>query len=128
MGLPAENRIRTRSDFVCVQNGGFRLSCGPFIFLCALREQGARSNVPRLGLVASRKVGNAVIRNRAKRRFRALFREHLKDLPSNSDCVVILRRGIHQFAFADLSLRFAKACLRCQQHFNLNHRSQDTCF
>jgi ribonuclease P protein component len=120
MGLPAENRIRTRRDFLSVQGKGFRLSCGPFVFLCMPREQTTTDSPPRLGLVASRKVGNAVVRNRAKRRFRALFRQHLMDLPSGTDCVVILRRGINQFAYDDLSRRFAKACLRCREHFNLN--------
>ncbi len=121
MGLPAENRIRTRRDFLSVQNKGFRLSCGPFVFLCAMREEQLAGQPPRLGLVASRKVGNAVVRNRAKRRFRALFRQHLMDLPSGTDCVVILRRGINHFPYDDLCRRFAKACLRYREDFTIKH-------
>lgn len=118
MGLPAENRIRKRRDFLSVQGKGLRLSCGPFILLCAARGEDFADSPPRLGLVASRKVGNAVVRNRAKRRFRALFRHHLKDLPNGSDCVVILRRGILQFSHADLDRRFVKACRNCRDHLN----------
>ncbi len=45
---------------------------------------------PRLGIAASQKIGNAVIRNRAKRRVRELFRSH-KPL-TGIDIVVIPRR------------------------------------
>lgn len=52
------------------------------------------SNVIRIGYTASKKVGNAVVRNRAKRRMRALAREIL---PTNgvvgSDYVLIARRA-----------------------------------
>lgn len=45
----------------------------------------------RLGLTASRKVGNAVTRNRAKRRLRALANELLPSLGSQGDYVLIAR-------------------------------------
>jgi ribonuclease P protein component len=51
------------------------------------RENGR--DLPRLGLVVSRKVGNAVVRNRLKRIYRALFREMKGRLPSPIDVVVI---------------------------------------
>lgn len=43
---------------------------------------------PRVGFVVSRAVGNAVLRNRVKRRLRHLVREHLSSLPSSSVLVV----------------------------------------
>ena len=51
------------------------------------RENGR--DLPRLGLVVSRKVGNAVTRNRLKRICRAIFREVKGRLPSPIDLVVI---------------------------------------
>lgn len=48
----------------------------------------------KLGFTASRKVGNAVLRNRAKRRLRAIAAEILKDAPAPSlptDLVLIAR-------------------------------------
>lgn len=46
---------------------------------------------PRLGLSVSRKVGNAVVRNRWKRLMREAFRLSLEQLPSGVDLVVIPR-------------------------------------
>lgn len=42
----------------------------------------------RVGFVVSRAVGNAVLRNRVKRRLRHLVREHLESLPGSSVLVV----------------------------------------
>jgi len=47
----------------------------------------------RLGITTSRKVGNAVVRNRFKRRLRAWFRANRSDLPGEVDLVVIARRA-----------------------------------
>ena len=56
---------------------------------------GARQllSYPRLGLVVSRKVGNAVERNRWKRHLRETFRRHRNAMPSGLDIVVLPRRG-----------------------------------
>lgn len=48
---------------------------------------------PRLGLSVSRKVGNAVVRNRWKRLIREAFRLSRRRLPEGIDLVVIPRRG-----------------------------------
>jgi ribonuclease P protein component len=43
---------------------------------------------PRVGFVVNRAVGNAVVRNRVKRRLRHLVREHLASLPGSAVLVV----------------------------------------
>ena len=48
---------------------------------------------PRLGLVVSRKVGSAVVRNRFKRLLREAFRLHLDEIPQGMDLVVIPKRA-----------------------------------
>ncbi len=58
-----------------------------------LSSQQARGSVRRLGITASRKVGNAVVRNRVKRAIREWFREAWHDLPEGVDVVVIARRA-----------------------------------
>ncbi len=48
---------------------------------------------PRLGITVSRRVGNAVHRNRVKRRIREFFRTHKSLLEVNKDYSVIARHG-----------------------------------
>jgi ribonuclease P protein component len=55
----------------------------------------------RLGLVASRKVGGAVARNRGKRRVREWFRR-CPHLPAGADVIVILREGAPDRAQAEV--------------------------
>jgi len=47
----------------------------------------------RLGITVTRKVGNAVFRNRAKRVIREAFRRIRNDLPPGTDVVIIVKRG-----------------------------------
>ena len=60
----------------------------------------------RLGITASRKVGNAVTRNRVKRRIREWFRRGGRDLLAGLDVVVIARASAARLAgeqtFAEL--------------------------
>jgi len=51
----------------------------------------ARFRSPRLGLSASRRVGNAVVRNYIKRSVREWFRNARDQFPKNMDLVVIAR-------------------------------------
>jgi ribonuclease P protein component len=68
------------------------------------------SPVARLGVSATRKFGPAVVRNRAKRRARELFRHH-KPMPG-VDLVIIPRRGFDTVAFQDLVADFLAALRR----------------
>jgi len=65
---------------------------------------------PRLGIIASRRVGNAVKRNYGKRIFRELFRKHAGELPQGSELVVVLRGHYNKHSFADLEARLLRAC------------------
>lgn len=53
----------------------------------------AEGAVSRLGLVVSRKVGDACARNRVKRLLREYFRLHRHELSSTVDLVVVARKG-----------------------------------
>lgn len=64
----------------------------------------------RVGLIASKKTGNAVKRNRAKRRMRALVREVLGDFSlSGWDYVLVARSPLIKKNYASLRLDFIKA-------------------
>ena len=67
-----DERIRRKQDFQRVYQGGKKIVSSSFIlYYCLEPERPYR----RLGIAASRKVGNAVKRNLAKRRLRAVFLE-----------------------------------------------------
>ncbi|MEM8868422.1 MAG: ribonuclease P protein component [Verrucomicrobiota bacterium] len=116
MGIPASKRLRKQSDFLKVREEGFRLFCGPFI--CQARQvTGGEGKGRRLGVIASRRVGNAVKRNRGKRLFRELFRRHEGLIPDGSEMVIVLRANFDQHTFEDLEARFTNACKNITERF-----------
>ena len=73
-------RLKTRADFLRVAAGRGRAVRPGFVLQAAPRRgdaEPAETAAIRVGFTASRKVGNAVLRNRAKRRLRALAAEVL---------------------------------------------------
>ncbi|MBX3473953.1 MAG: ribonuclease P protein component [Planctomycetes bacterium] len=82
--LRKEERLLVAAQFEAVFDT--RLSAGNKFLVLHWRENGLGH--PRLGLVVSRKFGNAVARNRFKRRLRELFR-HNKALCGSLDVVVL---------------------------------------
>ena len=79
-----------------------------FVLLVRAREDGDAG--VRLGVTVTKKIGNAVARNRMKRRFRALGRELLptRGVPG-ADHVLIGRAGGVERDFAQLRAEFLKA-------------------
>ena len=73
-------------------------------------------SAPRLGIVASRRVGNAVKRNYGKRMFRELFRKHAAELPRGSELVIVLRNNFDRHSFEDLGARLLRACDTIQKN------------
>lgn len=71
----------------------------------------------RLGVVASRKVGNAVVRNRAKRVWREVFRLNQQQLPIDCDVLVIVRKGAAQASRAEVEALFLEAAQRARRAF-----------
>ena len=104
--LRPHERVRRRPEFLQAYEQG-RKHHARFMTMFA-RE--CPSPVARLGVSATRKFGPAVVRNRAKRRARELFRHH-KPMPG-VDLVIIPRRGFDTVAFQDLVSDFRSALRR----------------
>jgi ribonuclease P protein component len=85
--FPRCARLTAPSDFQRVFASRVRVS-NDTLLLYARKNNLPRS---RLGLSVSRKLGNAVVRNRWKRRLREAFRLARRQLPSGLDLVVIPR-------------------------------------
>ncbi|AKT41954.1 ribonuclease P protein component [Chondromyces crocatus] len=98
--LSRAQRIRKRPDFIRIQEGGIRVTSRHFLLLLAPSSD--RNLPPRLGVVASRKVGGAVERNRSKRLVREVFRQSGAVFPAGIDVVVIVRPGAHLLSCAQM--------------------------
>jgi ribonuclease P protein component len=102
--LPRSQRIRKRPEFVRIQGGPLRVSTRHLLLLFAPRvDDDDAASAPRLGVVASRKVGNAVARNRAKRLVREAFRHHQGLLPRGLDLVIVVRPGTERLGLAEVA-------------------------
>jgi ribonuclease P protein component len=87
--FPRGCRVRKRPEYLRIQNQGRRLS-GSHYILFALRSADARRTA-RVGVTVSKKVGNAVARNRVKRWVRESCRRLVRELPPDLDLVVVAR-------------------------------------
>lgn len=95
---PTLERLRKRSEFLAVSKTGEKWVTPAFVIQVYHRPI---SGPFRYGITASRKVGGAVERNRAKRRLRALIREILPPIAHPGvDYVFIARREILKRDFA----------------------------
>jgi len=82
-------------------------------FVLLVRARGDESPEMRIGITVSKKVGNAVIRNRMKRRFRALARAVLSESGvAGADHVLIGRQAGIERPYAELKAELAKACAK----------------
>ena len=95
--LPPARRIRRRGEFQRVFDAG-RRAHGRYFTIIAVAAPGAES---RLGIVASKKLGGAVVRNRAKRLIRQVFRT-TNDLRAASDLVIIPKHALLQAPILEL--------------------------
>jgi ribonuclease P protein component len=84
-------RIKQGRDFARVRQRGERLTMGCLIANWQPLVEAARS---RLGVVTSRRLGNAVARNRARRLLRETFRLHQHNLAKPVDLVLVARPSI----------------------------------
>jgi ribonuclease P protein component len=66
-----------------------------------------------LGLTVPRAIGNAVVRNRIKRRLREAFRMHRAEIGPQWDIVLNPRRAALHASFAELEQALGKVILRC---------------
>jgi ribonuclease P protein component len=86
-----EEHLLDGRDFRRVSRNGERYRTQHFVVLASASAENLPTLKPRLGLTVSRKVGNAVVRNRMKRRLREWFRHHRGQLACPVDLVVIVR-------------------------------------
>ena len=105
--LCKSERIRHRTDFLRISKSAIKIKSRNFILLAEERPD----NLTRVGITVSKKVGNAVARNRVKRLVREFYRLH-KCLFLPSEIVFIARAGADRLDYSEL----------CQELVNAVHK------
>lgn len=103
-------RLKSAAEFQRLKRSG-RTFHGKLMILSVTRPPDAGDAV-RLGLIASRKVGCAVVRNRIRRRLREIFRRSQHDLAAGTWIVVIARVHAGHAAYAHLEAEWLQLTAR----------------
>ena len=95
--------IKKKEDFAHVFRDGSFLKCSSFTINYARKSKLISTNSPRFGIVASKKVGNAVQRNFAKRRTKALKNIFLNCGKNEFDYILVAKKSLLNENFRILS-------------------------
>ena len=92
--------ITSTNDFKRVRLSG-RSYAHPLVVIICTNGQAKES---RAGIITGKSIGNAVKRNRARRRLRAILGQYLPTLKTPSDLVIIGRNSISGASFQEIKL------------------------
>jgi ribonuclease P protein component len=113
--FPRGRRIRKRREFLLVQGRGRRVGGRHFQFFVLRRVETATTGVAaaaRFGITVTRKVGNAVARNRIKRIVREGCRHAPELFPRGIDVVILARGSAVGARTADFAVELADLAKR----------------
>lgn len=98
-------RLVSRADFHRVYREGRRYP-GEMLVLYLRATAAGR----RVGVTAGRRLGGAVVRNRAKRRLREAFRRIERQVCGRGDIVLVARSGIARAGFSEIVREMEALC------------------
>ena len=113
LGFPKSRRLRARREFLAAQSSGVRIHTPHFVLIVARGPE--PSAAARLGITVTRKVGDAVRRNRVKRVVREAFRLDPTFLPAGIDLLVIAKNGAPTLGLAQVQGEWARARTQLQR-------------
>jgi ribonuclease P protein component len=105
--------VSARKDFLAANSAKRRATHG---FVLLVRDRADGDDAKRLGITVTKKIGNAVVRNRMKRRFRALARDVIAAGGiAGSDHILIGRAGGVERNYATLREDLSRAIAKLSQ-------------
>ena len=108
-------RLHTSADFNRVLKNGKKLKT-VFVNIYVLKRKD-NNEIRRLGLITSRKIGKAVVRNTVKRRLREIFRTNKHKLTPGLDIIFILKPQITSIGYSKLKSAVLD-CLESAKFYN----------
>lgn len=112
--LRKAERLRKRPEFLATRKRGKRRA-GRYVVVYG-RPNGREYS--RLGVTASRKVGNATVRNWWKRRIREAFRRNKHEIARGLDLVVIVKASASRPEFEDLRAELLELFAQIARRFD----------
>jgi ribonuclease P protein component len=106
---PALTRLKHRREFLTVAGSGRKSVARGLVLQALARAEGGPS---RVGFTVTKRVGNAVVRNRIRRRLRAVADELLPAAAAGVDYVLIGRAGAEDRPYDALRRDLATALAR----------------
>ena len=113
-GFGRELRLRGKNAFTRVHQGKLRRESGVLLVYAIPNEL----PFSRIGLAVNRRVGNAIRRNKIKRRIREAFRLHRHEWPLGYDWMVVVRphqpqsTEAYALVLSHITRRLDEACHR----------------
>ncbi len=92
-------RLRDKRDFSRVYRHGKSVANYQFVLYI---NRNSRIEQFRLGISASKKIGNAVVRNRVRRLVKEIIRLHPEKMTNQHDVVVIVRKSAVEMSFEEM--------------------------
>lgn len=121
MRFPRSQKLGRAAQFAAVRESGRRFDTGPYLVWFWHRPaevEPALGERCRFAINASRRVGNAVVRNRLKRVLREAFRLQHEALPPRCDIWIQLKTGADALRPAELGRRLVEAGQRFTKQGN----------
>lgn len=106
--FPKCERIRKRTEYLSVQGRGRKVHSDSFLLFVLAGER------TRFGITVSKKVGNAVDRNRVKRLVREVVRRHKAWFPTETELVFVAKQKAAALDFPRAEREIERLC---QRHF-----------
>jgi ribonuclease P protein component len=105
-----QHRLRKHADYQLVYKAGRKQFSKQIAYFYAMRPAERRSDTPgpRIGLTVPKALGNAVERNRIKRRMREAVRHKLDLIAAPVDVILHPRRSVIDLEFAQLEREVAQ--------------------